>query len=84
MTHDEAIKAAEKLLYLVGRKFRLMDGETETVKTVVAWQQADGSWLPHICFYDWEKNEDGKILHLPVDEFIKTYQQLDGTPAGGL
>jgi hypothetical protein len=76
MTHDEAVSEAKKHLYLMDRKFRLKDGETETIKTVVAWDEGNGNWQPHVCFYDWEKSEDGEILHLSIDEFFRKYEEV--------
>jgi hypothetical protein len=73
MSHDEAVEAAKGQLHLIGKKFRLKDGEIETIKTVVAWKENDDSWHPHVCFYDWEKDEDGRILHMNVDEFFRKY-----------
>jgi hypothetical protein len=76
MSHTEAIESANKHVFLVGKKFRLSDGETETIKAVVAWQEHDGEWNPHVCFYDWEKNDEGKILHMKLDDFFRKYQQV--------
>ena len=58
----------------LGKPFKLPDGETETVKAVVAWDEGNDNWQPHICFYNWsEENTDGKIAHLNVSEFIENY-----------
>ena len=76
MTHEEAIEEAKKHQYLVGRKFRLKDGETETVKAVVAWQHEAGGWSPHICFYDWDENPEGKVFHLEIGKFFETYEAV--------
>lgn len=76
MSHDEAIEAAKKHLYLIGRKFALPDGEVETIKAVIAWDEGNGNWQPHVCFYDWEKSDDGVIQHLNIGEFSRTYREV--------
>lgn len=82
MTHDEAIRKAQEHLYLVGREFKLKDGETESIKAVVAWDEGNGNWTPHVCFYDWgEDNQDGRITHMSVEEFLGTYDQIPGSGA---
>ena len=77
MSHDEAILETKKHLLLIGKEFKLADGETESIKAVVPWKEADGSWQPHVCFYNWgEDNPDGKISHVNVEEFFRTYKQV--------
>ena len=79
MTKEEAIRQAQDHLYLCNRVFLLEDGETETVKTVVAWETANDDWEPHVCFYHWgEENPDGKITHMPVREFLDRYSLAAG------
>lgn len=80
MTHDEAITAAIQHQHLVGRKFKLKDGETETVKAVVAWQRDNGEWAPHVCFYDWDRNSEGKVFHLEISKFFEDYEAVKDTP----
>jgi hypothetical protein len=72
MTKEEATERAQEHLNLIGQKFHLPDGETETVKAVVAWRDKNGEWYPHVCFYEWdEAHPDGEISHMRVDEFIQ-------------
>jgi hypothetical protein len=83
MTYNEAIERAQELLYLVNKEFKLSDGETEQIKTVVAWEEDKGNWQPHVCFFNWageSTEKDGEITHMNVDKFLKTYQLL---PAPG-
>jgi hypothetical protein len=79
MTYNEAIERAQELLHLVGKEFKLPDGETEQIKTVVAWDEGNGNWQPHVCFYDWageSEKKNGEISHMNVDKFLKTYNIL--------
>jgi hypothetical protein len=83
MTKQDAINSAEESLHLIGKKFRLPDGETETVKAVVAWEENPGDWQPHVCFYDWgEHNPDGHIAHLNVHVFKETYHPVETNERG--
>ncbi len=77
MSHDEAIEQSKNHLHLIGKQFKLKDGETESVKAVVPWDEGDGNWQPHVCFYNWgEDNDDGKITHLNVETFFKNYEPI--------
>jgi hypothetical protein len=77
MSHDEALAETKKHLHLIGKEFKLPDGETESIKAVVPWKEPDGSWRTHVCFYNWgEDNPDGKISHMSIEEFLETYQQI--------
>jgi hypothetical protein len=78
MKHEEAINATKKYLHLVGKPFKLPDGETETVKAVVAWDNGNGDWSPHVCFYDWLENSDGRITHLALNDFLEKYRPETG------
>jgi len=74
MSHDEAIEQARKSLYLIGKEFKLDDGETESIKAVVPWEENEGNWQPHVCFYNWgEENPDGKITHMNLEEFNRRF-----------
>jgi len=82
MSHDEAIQAAQDHLHLVGTEFKLPNGETESIKAVVAWKEAENDWQPHVCFYNWAEEEnpeggDGQISHMNLEEFIRTYLSMD-------
>jgi len=78
MNHEEAIQKSQEYLSLIDKPFKLPDGETETVKAVVAWDEGNNNWQPHVCFYNWsEENTDGRITHLSVQEFLEKYH-----PAG--
>jgi hypothetical protein len=77
MTHEEALKKSQEYLSLIGKEFRLPDGETESVKTVVAWDEGQGNWQPHVCFYNCgEENEDNIINHMNLQAFFRTYQPV--------
>jgi hypothetical protein len=74
MTHDEALTATQEHLHLIGKEFKLQDGETESIKAVVAWDEGGGNWQPHVCFYNWsEENTDGKITHMNLEEFNRQF-----------
>jgi hypothetical protein len=74
MTQHEAQEETKKFLHLIGHEFKLDDGELESVKAVVAWQESDQHWYPHVCFYNWgEDNPDGRISHMNVNDFMQKY-----------
>jgi hypothetical protein len=78
MTHSEAIEEAKKHLHLIGKEFKLPDGETESIKTVVAWDEGNGDWQLHVCFYGHgEDSGNGIISHMNLKEFLKTYTFLN-------
>ena len=79
MTHDEAIEKSTEYLYLVDRAFLNSNDEIETVKAVVAWEESDGEWQPHVCFYNWATSKQGQMSHMRVGDFLKVYQLLDET-----
>jgi hypothetical protein len=75
MTHSEAIEQAQKHLHLIGKEFRLPDGETESIKTVVPWDEGDGNWQLHVCFFGYgEESGDGIITHMNLDDFLSKYK----------
>jgi hypothetical protein len=77
MEREDAIKTTQQHLHLIGKSFKLPDGETETIKAVVAWDEGNGNWQPHVCFYDWGvHNEDGRITHMNVKEFEEKYHPV--------
>jgi hypothetical protein len=74
MTHSEAIKEVQLNLELVGREFMLNNGEKETVKAIVAWDEGRGNWQPHVCFYDWDEEQtDGEIVHMNLYRFLEDH-----------
>jgi hypothetical protein len=74
MTHDEAIEQSKNHLHLIGKEFLLADGELESIKAVVPWDEGEGNWQPHVCFYNWgEENPDGKITHMKIADFMKNF-----------
>lgn len=75
MTRQEAIERATELRYLIGKVFILPNGETEQVKAVVAWEEPNGNWQPHVCFYNWagKSAEDGEIVHMNAVEFTNKF-----------
>lgn len=75
MTHDQAIEETKKYLHLIGKEFHLQDGETESIKAVVAWEEKNAEWYPHVCFYNWDADTaDGHITHMNVLEFLEKYK----------
>lgn len=60
MNHQEAITKTKEYLRLIGKAFKLPDGETETVKAVVAWDESNDNWHPHVCFYNWSEENGWK------------------------
>lgn len=77
MTHDEAIEKSTEYLYLVERPFLNSNDEKETVKAVVAWEEKEGDWYPHVCFYNWASTKQGQMSHMRVDDFLRSFQLLD-------
>ena len=74
MSQQEAIEKVHEYLHLIGKPFKLPDGETETIKAVVAWKEIDDNWSPHVCFYKWNEDDvDGNISHMNVDDFFSRY-----------
>ena len=78
MTHDEAIDKSKDFLYLVGQAFLNSNDEKETIKAVVAWEEADGDWQPHVCFFNWASSHQGQMSHMRVDDFLARYQLIEG------
>jgi hypothetical protein len=77
MTHEQAIEAAKQHLHLVGKKFKLKDGETETIKTVVAWKEGENNWQPHVCFYNWDEHDsENPMTHSGIEKFFKEYEEV--------
>ena len=76
MTHDEAISKCRDYQYLVEKPFLNSKDEKETIKAVVAWDEGDGNWQPHVCFYNWAATEQGEMSHMRAEEFLKKFQLL--------
>jgi hypothetical protein len=76
MTHEQAIEKCRDYLYLIDRHFLNSNDEKETIKAVVAWDEGDGNWQPHVCFYDWPETTQGRITHMPVEKFLSSFQLL--------
>lgn len=77
MSHDEAIEKSKEFLYLVDKPFLNSNGEKETVKAVVAWEEKEGDWQPHVCFYNWATTNQGQMSHMKVEDFLQRYQLIN-------
>lgn len=77
MTHDEAIKSCSQYLHLVDKPFLNGNDEKESIKAVVAWDEGDGNWQPHVCFYNWARTSQGDMSHMRAEEFLRTFQFLE-------
>lgn len=78
MTHDEAIDKSMEYMYLVGQAFLNSNDEKETVKAVVAWEEGEDDWQPHVCFYNWASSHQGQMSHMRVEDFLNRYQLIEG------
>jgi hypothetical protein len=77
MTHDEAIERSKEYLHLVDKPFLNSNNEKETIKAVVAWDEGNGNWQPHVCFYNWPETEQGVMTHMRVQEFLSHYKPVE-------
>ena len=77
MSHEEAIEKCKEYQYLVERPFLNSDDEKETIKAVVAWDEGEGDWQPHVCFYNWARTSQGQMTHMRTSEFLRKYQLLE-------
>ena len=78
MTHEEAIEKCNDYQHLVERPFINSHDEKETIKAVVAWEENEGDWQPHACFYNWAATSQGQMSHMRVEDFLKSYQLIEG------
>ena len=77
MSHDEAIEKSKEYLHLVDKPFLNSKGEKETIKAVVAWEESQGDWQPHVCFYNWAGTSQGQMSHMPVNDFLNRFQLIE-------
>lgn len=77
MSHDEAIERSKEYLHLVDKPFLNSKDEKETIKAVVAWEESEGNWHPHVCFYNWATTSQGQMSHMRVEDFLANFQLLD-------
>lgn len=77
MTHEEAIEKSQEFQYLVEKPFLNSKDEKETIKAVVAWDEGENSWYPHVCFYNWAVSSQGQMSHMRADDFLNAFQMLE-------
>lgn len=77
MSHEEAVEKCNEYLHLVDRPFLNSNDEKETIKAVVAWDEGDGNWQPHVCFYNWASNKEGHMSHMRAADFLKSFQMIE-------
>lgn len=78
MSHDEATEQSRKFLHLIGKEFLMKDNTPANIKAVVPWDEGNGNWQPHVCFYDWGRNvADGEMTHMNLGDFFRKFNVPD-------